>query len=49
DRIREHLAGDLDTPAALAEIDAWAGREGDDPDAPALIRDIADALLGVAL
>jgi L-cysteine:1D-myo-inositol 2-amino-2-deoxy-alpha-D-glucopyranoside ligase len=49
DRVRDHVAADLDTPAALAEIDAWAAAEGGDAAAPALIRDLADALLGVAL
>jgi L-cysteine:1D-myo-inositol 2-amino-2-deoxy-alpha-D-glucopyranoside ligase len=51
--VRERLADDLDTPAAIAAIDAWAdatlaGTEDDDA-APGLVRDIADALLGVAL
>ncbi len=48
-RVRERLADDLDTPGALAAVDAWAAAEGDDPDAPGLVRDLADALLGVAL
>jgi L-cysteine:1D-myo-inositol 2-amino-2-deoxy-alpha-D-glucopyranoside ligase len=52
-RLRTHLADDLDTPAALAAVDAWAGealeRHGRDPAAPALARDAVDALLGVAL
>jgi L-cysteine:1D-myo-inositol 2-amino-2-deoxy-alpha-D-glucopyranoside ligase len=52
-RLRTHLADDLDTPAALAAVDAWAGealeRHGRDPAAPALTRDAVDALLGVAL
>ncbi|MGP3957786.1 cysteine--1-D-myo-inosityl 2-amino-2-deoxy-alpha-D-glucopyranoside ligase [Nonomuraea sp. 3N208] len=52
-RVREHLADDLDSPAALAAIDAWAEAAlaggGSDPDAPALVKDLADALLGVAL
>jgi L-cysteine:1D-myo-inositol 2-amino-2-deoxy-alpha-D-glucopyranoside ligase len=51
--LREHLADDLDTEGALAAVDAWAdealGRGGDDPDAPRLVRDAVDALLGVAL
>ena len=58
--VRERLADDLDAPGALAAIDAWAdaawaggrsqsdGRDGAAGDA-ALIRDTADALLGVAL
>jgi L-cysteine:1D-myo-inositol 2-amino-2-deoxy-alpha-D-glucopyranoside ligase len=47
--VRERLAGDLDAPAALAAIDRWADRPGDDPGAPAQVRVLADALLGVAL
>ncbi len=49
DRVRERMADDLDAPAALAAIDEWAAAEGTDPAAPALVRDIADALLGVEL
>jgi L-cysteine:1D-myo-inositol 2-amino-2-deoxy-alpha-D-glucopyranoside ligase len=52
-RLRTHLADDLDTPAALAAVDAWAAealeRRGGDANAPALVRDAVDALLGVAL
>jgi L-cysteine:1D-myo-inositol 2-amino-2-deoxy-alpha-D-glucopyranoside ligase len=52
-RLRTHLADDLDTPAALAAVDAWAGealdRRGADADAPRLVRSALDALLGVAL
>jgi L-cysteine:1D-myo-inositol 2-amino-2-deoxy-alpha-D-glucopyranoside ligase len=51
--VRERLADDLDAPGALAAVDAWAGRAlsdgGPDPDAPRLVKDLADALLGVAL
>jgi L-cysteine:1D-myo-inositol 2-amino-2-deoxy-alpha-D-glucopyranoside ligase len=47
--LRAALAEDLDTPAALAAVDAWAAAEGDDADAPALVRQAVDALLGVAL
>ncbi|MGP4028627.1 cysteine--1-D-myo-inosityl 2-amino-2-deoxy-alpha-D-glucopyranoside ligase [Actinomadura sp. 3N407] len=47
--VRDHLAGDLDTPAALEAIDAWASGAGADEKAPAQVRAIADALLGVAL
>lgn len=49
DAVRAALRHDLDAPAALAAIDAWAGRDGGDAAAPALVRDVADALLGVAL
>ncbi|MDQ2706557.1 MAG: cysteine--1-D-myo-inosityl 2-amino-2-deoxy-alpha-D-glucopyranoside ligase [Actinomycetota bacterium] len=52
-RLRTHLSDDLDTPNALAAVDAWAAearhRRGRDPDAPALVRTGVDALLGVAL
>ena len=52
--VRERLAEDLDARGALAAIDAWAGAvlapQGSVPSAEAgLIRDTADALLGVAL
>jgi len=49
DEVRTALRTDLDAPAALAAIDAWAASEGDDVSAPGLIRDLADALLGIAL
>jgi len=49
--LRERLADDLDTEGALRAVDAWVGRalggDGDDPDAPALLADAVDALLGV--
>jgi L-cysteine:1D-myo-inositol 2-amino-2-deoxy-alpha-D-glucopyranoside ligase len=52
-RLRDHLSDDLDTPKALAAIDAWAGealrRDGTDPAAPGLIRIAVDALLGITL
>ncbi|MFG6195177.1 cysteine--1-D-myo-inosityl 2-amino-2-deoxy-alpha-D-glucopyranoside ligase [Nonomuraea sp. JJY05] len=51
--VRARMADDLDSPAALTAIDAWAEEAltqgGPDPDAPALVRDLTDALLGVAL
>ncbi len=52
--VRERLADDLDSPGAVAAIDAWAdavlaGPDGAEPGSAALIRDTADALLGVAL
>ncbi len=53
DRVRERLADDLDTPAALSAVDRWADdaltRGGPSPSAPALVRDLTDALLGIAL
>ena len=52
-RLRAHLAEDLDTPGALAVIDAWAGETlahpGHHTDAPALVGTAVDALLGVVL
>jgi L-cysteine:1D-myo-inositol 2-amino-2-deoxy-alpha-D-glucopyranoside ligase len=53
DRLRSHLANDLDTPAALAAVDAWADEAlstgGADEEAGALVRTAVDALLGVLL
>lgn len=52
-RLRDHLADDLDTPAALAAVDAWAAEAlahgGRDEHAPGLVRVAVDALLGVLL
>jgi L-cysteine:1D-myo-inositol 2-amino-2-deoxy-alpha-D-glucopyranoside ligase len=52
-RIRAHLANDLDTPRALAAVDAWVSetltRRGRDADASAAVRTAVDALLGIAL
>jgi L-cysteine:1D-myo-inositol 2-amino-2-deoxy-alpha-D-glucopyranoside ligase len=51
--VRALLADDLDTPGAFAAIDRWAEatrlRGGTDPTAPALVRDLLDALLGISL
>ncbi|WP_394161342.1 cysteine--1-D-myo-inosityl 2-amino-2-deoxy-alpha-D-glucopyranoside ligase [Galactobacter valiniphilus] len=49
--LRAALAEDLDAPAALAALDAWAAAEPSAPDAAAtaLVRDAADALLGLTL
>jgi L-cysteine:1D-myo-inositol 2-amino-2-deoxy-alpha-D-glucopyranoside ligase len=53
ERVRAALSDDLRTPVALDVIDAWAmsaaAGEGDDAQAPPLVRDIADGLLGVRL
>ncbi|MHA6625285.1 cysteine--1-D-myo-inosityl 2-amino-2-deoxy-alpha-D-glucopyranoside ligase [Pseudonocardia sichuanensis] len=53
ERLRTHLADDLDTPGALAAVDAWAAealeRRGRDSAAPARARDAVDALLGIDL
>jgi L-cysteine:1D-myo-inositol 2-amino-2-deoxy-alpha-D-glucopyranoside ligase len=52
-QVRAALAHDLDAPAALAAVDAWAGAsvaiDSDDAEAPALITRACDALLGVVL
>jgi L-cysteine:1D-myo-inositol 2-amino-2-deoxy-alpha-D-glucopyranoside ligase len=51
--VRARLVDDLDTPGALAAVDAWVDAAlagtGEDPDAPALAASTVDALLGVAL
>jgi L-cysteine:1D-myo-inositol 2-amino-2-deoxy-alpha-D-glucopyranoside ligase len=52
-RLRDHVGDDLDTPRALAAVDAWAAqaltRHGRDRGAPELARTAVDALLGVSL
>ncbi|OZD10236.1 cysteine--1-D-myo-inosityl 2-amino-2-deoxy-alpha-D-glucopyranoside ligase [Rhodococcus sp. 06-235-1A] len=52
-RLRQHLADDLDTPKALDALDAWASfaveRGGSDSGAPGAFADAVDALLGVPL
>ncbi|XRQ15562.1 cysteine--1-D-myo-inosityl 2-amino-2-deoxy-alpha-D-glucopyranoside ligase [Actinomadura welshii] len=47
--VRDRLSDDLDAPGALAALDAWAAGDGADETAPAQVKAIADALLGVAL
>ncbi|MEV4708058.1 cysteine--1-D-myo-inosityl 2-amino-2-deoxy-alpha-D-glucopyranoside ligase [Actinoplanes sp. NPDC049316] len=51
--VREALHNDLDTPAALALVDAWAeaalSGTGDDAEAPELMSRTVDALLGIRL
>jgi L-cysteine:1D-myo-inositol 2-amino-2-deoxy-alpha-D-glucopyranoside ligase len=52
--VRERLHDDLDSPGALAAVDAWVAVAGDavgdaDPQAPLLVKATVDALLGVAL
>ena len=50
--VRARLADDLDAPGALAAVDAWAAAAGTGDlvdGAPALVRDLVDALLGVKL
>ena len=52
--LRERLTDDLDSPGAIAVVDAWAAatiaRAGEQEEqAPAIVGDAVDALLGVAL
>ncbi|MFW6599494.1 cysteine--1-D-myo-inosityl 2-amino-2-deoxy-alpha-D-glucopyranoside ligase [Propionibacteriaceae bacterium Y2011] len=51
--MRAALRNDLDAPAALAAVDAWAGAslamDSDDPDGPPVVAQAVDALLGVSL
>ncbi len=47
--LRAALADDLDAPAALAVVDAWAAEQGDDTTGAGQVRLAVDALLGVAL
>ncbi len=52
-QMRAALSNDLDAPAALAAVDAWAGAslaiDDDDAEAPATIARACEALLGVTL
>lgn len=52
--LRERLSDDLDSPGAIAVVDAWAaatiaGSGEQEEQAPAIVCDAVDALLGVAL
>lgn len=50
--VRAALSDDLDTPRALAAVDAWCDEAlsgAGDPDSPALMASTVDALLGVRL
>lgn len=47
--LRDALNNDLNAPAALKVVDAWARADGDDVNAPGLVRVAIDALLGVDL
>ena len=49
DAVRAALRDDLDAPAALAAIDEWVASPGNNPAAPGQVRDLADALLGIAI
>lgn len=52
-QVRAALADDLDAPRAITAVDEWARAAldgaGADAQAPALVRDTVDALLGIAL
>jgi L-cysteine:1D-myo-inositol 2-amino-2-deoxy-alpha-D-glucopyranoside ligase len=52
--LRERLTDDLDSPGAIALVDAWAARTlagvpDAEEEAPRVVSDAVDALLGVAL
>jgi L-cysteine:1D-myo-inositol 2-amino-2-deoxy-alpha-D-glucopyranoside ligase len=47
--VRAALTNDLDTVAALSAIDTWASTNGDDTEAPVLVAQAVDALLGIKL
>jgi L-cysteine:1D-myo-inositol 2-amino-2-deoxy-alpha-D-glucopyranoside ligase len=54
DQVRRAIEDDLGTPGALSVVDAWATAALEDPgdtdaDAPASVRTLTDALLGVPL
>jgi L-cysteine:1D-myo-inositol 2-amino-2-deoxy-alpha-D-glucopyranoside ligase len=53
ERVREHLANDLQTAAALDVMDAWSVKAmsgtGTDTDSPAQMAAMCDSLLGVRL
>ncbi|MDT4935506.1 MAG: L-cysteine:1D-myo-inositol 2-amino-2-deoxy-alpha-D-glucopyranoside ligase, partial [Pseudonocardiales bacterium] len=51
--VRARLADDLDTIGAMAAVDRWVSAAsldgGTDELAPALVRDLVDALFGIEL
>jgi L-cysteine:1D-myo-inositol 2-amino-2-deoxy-alpha-D-glucopyranoside ligase len=51
--VRAAMADDLDTVSAIAAVDEWAqatlAHPGGEPEAPRLVRDLVDALLGIEL
>ncbi len=47
--VRRHLADDLDAPAALEAVDAWAATVSGDGSGADVLRDLLDARLGVRL
>lgn len=48
-QLRSAIADDLNTPAALDYMDAWAEREGEQREAADVVVDAVDALLGIRL
>ncbi len=48
-QLRQALTADLDAPAALTALTAWANADGEDTTAGASVRAAVDALLGVEL
>jgi L-cysteine:1D-myo-inositol 2-amino-2-deoxy-alpha-D-glucopyranoside ligase len=55
DRIRDRLADDLDTEAAISAVDRWAAdtlerrQSAAEAQSPVLVRNALDALLGIRL
>ncbi|MGC4941436.1 cysteine--1-D-myo-inosityl 2-amino-2-deoxy-alpha-D-glucopyranoside ligase [Kribbella sp. DT2] len=47
--LRAALTNDLDTIAALSAVDTWAETNGEDTEAPALVAQAIDGLLGIEL
>lgn len=47
--IRAAIANDLDAPAAVRAVDAWAAADGEDEHSGAQLRTAIDALLGVSV
>ena len=47
--VRAAVYADLDTPRALAAVDTWCEADGEDAQAPALMKQTVDALLGIDL
>ena len=47
--VRRVTVGSQTYLAALSAVDTWASAIGDDPEAPALVAQAVDALLGVKL
>jgi L-cysteine:1D-myo-inositol 2-amino-2-deoxy-alpha-D-glucopyranoside ligase len=47
EQLRDALCNGIDTPSALAAVDAWAADEGSDAAAPVQVATAVDSLLGV--